>query len=145
MSRHPWHLFATRWPHAHLVVAVLDGAQAGPGPKQALLALMRLVRQQDPVGAYATTIVREAGRPEILLAFQEENDSRTLGNALHAKEVAGVPPWMTRQVIHLDDAAIAAIAASLPSPRLRSRRSASEGSGNMAIQRVARAPNRRFE
>jgi len=145
MSRQSWHLFATRWPHAHLVVAVLDGAQASPGPKQAQLALMRLVRQQDPVGAYATTIVREAGRPEILLAFQEENDARALGNALHAEEVAGVPSGMTRQVIHLDDAAIAAIAASLPSPRARPRRSASEVSGNMAIRRLARAPNRRFE
>ncbi len=118
MSKQSWRLFERRQPRAHLVVVVMDEAD-GAGPKHAQLVLERLVRRHEPSGAYATTIVRESGRPEIFIAFQEERDARTLGDALQAGAPEGVPGWITRRAVELDGAAIAAMAGALPAPRER--------------------------
>ena len=96
MSKQSWQLFERRQPRAHLVVVVMDEAE-GAWPKHAQLVLERLVRRHEPSDAYATTIVRESGRPEIFIAFQEERDARTLGDALQAGAPEGVP----RDGVHL--------------------------------------------
>jgi hypothetical protein len=87
MSRVPWHLFKDRQPRAHLVAAVLRAAPtaADPDPREAQGVLVRLVRAQRPASYYATTVVREAGRPEVNLAFEDKGDARKLADAVEAK------------------------------------------------------------
>ena len=68
MSRVPWHLFQDRKPRAHLIVGVLvlaDGPAGGDELTAAQSVLLRLVRKQKPASDYASTVVRDAGWPEI--------------------------------------------------------------------------------
>jgi hypothetical protein len=139
MSRQSWHLFEGRRPRAHLVVAVIN-AETGPGPRHAQLVLERLVRQQQPIGDYATTVVRENGGPEVFLGFQEEGDARTLGEALQAAETGSLRGWMTRRIAQLDRAVIAAIVASLPAPRVRPKETSEELNRRPRIRGSSRAP-----
>jgi hypothetical protein len=73
MSRVPWHLFNDHHRRAHLVVAVLRADQLGgePNPRAAQIVLARIVKIQKPSSYYATTVVREAGRPQVQLAFED--------------------------------------------------------------------------
>jgi hypothetical protein len=59
------------------VVAVLRAAPtaADPNPREAQGVLVRLVRAQRPASYYATTVVREAARPEVHLAFEDKGDA----------------------------------------------------------------------
>ena len=68
--------------------------------------------------ALSAPLVRKTLAPEIFIAFQEERDARTLGDALQAGAPEG-PGWITRRAVELDGAAIAAMAAALPAPRER--------------------------
>ena len=97
MSRVPWHLFKDRQPRAHLVAAVLRAAPttADPDPREAQGVLVRLVRAQRPASYYATTVVREAGRPEVHLAFEDKGDDRKLADAVEAKATTNYPGWAT--------------------------------------------------
>jgi hypothetical protein len=73
MSRVPWHLFQDRQPQAHLIVALLEQPEGPVGGNELTAAravLKRLVSKQKPVGDYATTLVRDTGRPEVYFAFQ---------------------------------------------------------------------------
>jgi hypothetical protein len=78
MSRVPWHLFNDHHRRAHLVVAVLRADQLGgePNPRAAQIVLARIVKIQKPSSYYATTVVREAGRPQVHLAFEDKGDAR---------------------------------------------------------------------
>ena len=79
MSRVPWHLFQGRQLRADLIVGVLvlaDGPAGGQELTAAQTVLLRLVRKQKPAGDYASTVVRDAGRQEIYLAFEDEGAAR---------------------------------------------------------------------
>jgi hypothetical protein len=67
MSRVPWRVFNDHQSRAHLVAAVLCTVPTGadPDPREAQVLLERLVRIQKPASYYATTVVRDAGRPEV--------------------------------------------------------------------------------
>jgi hypothetical protein len=54
------------------VVAVLCADQLGgePNPRAAQIVLAHMVKIQKPSSYYATTVVREAGRPRVHLAFE---------------------------------------------------------------------------
>ena len=123
MSRVPWHLF-NRQPRAHLVAAVLRAAPttADPDPREAQGVLVRLVRAQRPASYYATTVVREAGRPEVHLAFEDKGDDRKLADAVEAKATTNYPGWAT------EGATVTALAASLPPPRIRPKQLPSDRS-----------------
>src|SRR3981081_2491963 len=83
MSRVPWHLFKGSQPRAHLLVAAMEAdSLVGPDLQTAQSALQRFVRRQKPSSDYATTVVREAGRPEIYLAFDDEDDARKVAAAM---------------------------------------------------------------
>jgi hypothetical protein len=56
------------------VGALDEAATDGDELTATLYVLMRVIRQQKPVGDYAATMVRDAGRPEIYLAFEDEGD-----------------------------------------------------------------------
>ena len=88
MSRVPWSQFLHRQSQAHLVVGVVaqaEGPAAGDELKEVQNLLNRLVRQQKPSGDYASTVVRDAGRPEAWFAFDDETDARKFGDAVQAR------------------------------------------------------------
>jgi hypothetical protein len=89
MSRVPWHLLQERQQRAHLVVAVLRADQLGgePNPRAAQIVLARIVKIQKPSSYYATTVVREAGRPQVQLAFEDKGDARKYEAKPYASEV----------------------------------------------------------
>jgi hypothetical protein len=72
------------------------------------------VREQKPSGDYASTIVREAGRPEVHLGFKDERDARKLAEAVGTQTTNNYPAWTTQQAFEFDVARIAELAASLP-------------------------------
>ena len=87
MSRVPCHPFQDRQPRAHLVVgaaAHAEGQVAGDELKAFHSLLTRLVTKQEPVGDYAATMVRDAGRPEDF-AFEDQGDARQFSAAVKAE------------------------------------------------------------
>jgi hypothetical protein len=98
------------------------------------LVLERLVRKLEPAGTYATTIVRDAGRPQLHLAFEDDADARKLAAIVKARATA-------RWVFKLDGAAVSLLAASLPPPRLRPKKPPPDRSPlSGGIRRGPRAP-----
>jgi hypothetical protein len=88
MSKVPWHLFQDRQPRVHLVVGAVLQPNRPVGSNELTAArsvLIRLVRAQKPASYYATTVVREGGRPEVHLAFADKNDARKLADVVEAK------------------------------------------------------------
>ena len=79
MPKVPWHLFQDRQPRAHLVVGAIaepDAPIGGSELAEAQVVLRRLGNEQKPAGDYAATLVRDTGRPEVYLAFDDEGDAR---------------------------------------------------------------------
>jgi len=122
MSRVPWPELRSRQSRVHLVAVVqADQPASGPRLKEVQQLLQRLVRARHPVGDYATTIVREAGRPELYVAFAEEGDARKLAAELQAVPTDSYPGWATQRAVHLAGATVQALAASLPLPKTRAK------------------------
>jgi hypothetical protein len=118
-----------------------DQAPGGNGPKYVQLVLERLVRSQKPTSYFATTVVREAGRPEVHLAFVDTGDARKLADAVEAKATTSYPGWASQRAFQLDDATVTALAASLPPPRIRPKQRSSDGSPvARAVRRGPRMP-----
>jgi hypothetical protein len=141
MSRVPWHLFQDRQPRAHLVVGA--GVQATePGGGEELRGvqsvLKRLVTNQKPAGDYAATMVRDGGRPEIYLAFEDEGDARKFAAAVKAEATVSYPGWASQRAFELDGAKLAELEASLPAPRTRPRQGHIDQSA--LVPRVRRGP-----
>jgi hypothetical protein len=63
-------------------------ADADPYPREAQVLLECLVRIQKPASYYATTVVRDAGRPEVHLAFEDKGDAQKLADAVEAEATA---------------------------------------------------------
>jgi hypothetical protein len=116
MSRVPWHLFEERQPRAHLVAGSIEVAADGNELAAALNLLKRLVRQQKPAADYTATMARDAGRPEIYFAFDDEADAREFAALLNAGPAGGHPGWASQRTFELDGAKLAKIEASLPAP-----------------------------
>jgi hypothetical protein len=105
-------------------VAEADGPVGGDELKGVQVILKRLVTSHKPAGDYATTLVRDAGRPEIYLAFEYEGDARKFAAAVKAKASGSYPGWASQRAFQLDGMKLTALAASLPPPRLRSTKTA---------------------
>jgi hypothetical protein len=80
---------------------------------------MRLVRKQDPAGDYAAAVVRDAGRPEVYCAFEDECDARKFAAAVNAKATGSYPGWASQRGFELDGVKVTELAASLPAPKTR--------------------------
>ena len=108
MPRVPWHTFKHRYPQAHLVAASVRAAQlvGSPDLKAAQTTLERFVKTLAPAGDYATTIVRDTGRPEVHLAFADERDARTLADAVHARLSHSDAGWASERAFRLDAASL---------------------------------------
>jgi hypothetical protein len=139
MSRVPWHLFQNRQPRVHLVVGALgEAATDGDELTATLYVLMRVIRQQKPAGDYAATVVRDAGRPEIYLAFEDEGDARKFAAAVKPEAIGSHPGWASQRAFELDSARLAEIEASLPPPKTHVRQGQSDQSS--LAQRSRRGP-----
>jgi hypothetical protein len=116
MSKVPWHLIQDRQPRAHLVVAVVRADQLGgePNPRAAQIVLAGIVKIQKPSSYYATTVVREEGRPQVHLAFEDKGDARKLAATVGAEPTNNYPGWATEWALQLDN--VLALAATLPAP-----------------------------
>jgi hypothetical protein len=109
-------------------VAEADGPVGGDELKGVQVILKRLVTNQKPAGDYATTVVRDAGRPEIYLAFEDEGDARKFAAAMKAKASGSYPGWASQRAFQLNGVKLTALAASLPPPRIRSKKPPSDES-----------------
>jgi hypothetical protein len=143
MSRVPWHLFQDRKPHAHLVVGAIEVAADGHELAAALNLLKRLVRQQKPAADYAASMARDAGRPEIYFAFDDEADARKFAAALNAGPAGSYLGWASQRAFELGGAKLAEIEASLPAPQENPRQR--EADGRRGVRGLRRVPNSRYE
>ena len=139
----PWHLFEERQPRAHLVAGAIEVAADGDELAAALNLLKRLVRQQKPAADYAASMARDAGRPEIYFAFDDEADAQKFAAALNAGPAANYLGWASQRAFELDGATLAKIEASLPAPRDRPRQR--EADESQVVRGMRRAPNGRYE
>jgi hypothetical protein len=141
MSRVPWHLFQERQPRAHLVVGAVVQADGPVGCEELTAAqsvLTRLVRKQEQAGDYAATVVRDAGRPEVYFAFEDEADAQKLAAAVQAEATDSQPGWATQRAFQLDGAKVTVLAASLPAPKAHRNEPPSDGPS--LARRVRRGP-----
>jgi hypothetical protein len=129
MSRVPWPTFKERQPRAHLVVATMEADfLVGPNLQAAQQLLQRFITDQKPSSDYATTVVREAGRPEVYIAFESEGDARRFAAAVNAEPIGSHPGWASQRTFELDSAKLTELETSLPAPRTRPRRQQMEQS-----------------
>jgi hypothetical protein len=149
MSRVSWPLFQDRQPRAHLIVAVIvlaDGPAGGDELTAAQSALLRLARKQKPASDYASTVVRDAGRPEIYLAFEDEGAAREFATVMNAKATGSYPGGTSQRAFQLNGAKVTTLAASLPAPQTRPRHLLADGSSHQrSPRRGARTPFTRPE
>lgn len=147
MSRVPWHLLQDRQEQAHLIAGVVVQADGPPGGDELTAAqsvLLRLIRKQKPACDYASTVVRDAGRPEMYFAFKDERDARKFAAAVKAEAISRHPSWASQQAFELDGARLAEFEASLPPPRTRPRHLPEDGSLlPRPTRRGPRTPNTR--
>lgn len=120
MARVPWHLFKARQPRAHLLVAAMEAdCLVGPDLQAAQSVLQRFVRKQKPSSDYETTVVRQTGRPEVYLAFEDEGDARRVAAAVKAQATVSYSGWASQRALQLDGGKVTALAAALPAPKTR--------------------------
>ena len=144
MPKVPWRLLEGRQARAHLVVGVIaepDAAIGGDELTEAQVVLRRLVNEQKPAGDYAVTLVRDTGRPEVYLAFDDEGDARKFASAVKAKATRSYPGWASQRAFQLNGAKLAELEASLPAPRTRPRQGQIDQSP--LARRSRRSPIRR--
>jgi hypothetical protein len=115
------------------------------GLREVQVVLERLLKKQDPAGDYATAIVRDAERPELQLAFENEVDAGNLASAVHADPNRQPPLEPSRRFVEVDGAMVAALAASLPLARPPARRPPETTDSWARIPHGSRASNRRSD
>jgi hypothetical protein len=146
MSRVPWHFFQNRQEQAYLVVAFISQAEGLPGGSELSGVhgvLKRLLSKQKPAGAYALTVVRDAGRPEVHLAFEAESDARQWVSHVQAQPAGSYPGWASQWEFQLDGEKVAAIEASLPPQKKRLERAPLDQSPlGRGVKRGPRGPAR---
>lgn len=116
MSKVSWLVFRNGHPRAHLVAASVPAARmiGSPDLKSAQFVLERLIKTLPPAGDYATTIVRQAGRPEVYLAFENELDAQKLAELVQAKQARRYPGWTSQRAFQLDAKTLQAMMSALP-------------------------------
>ena len=147
MSRMPMHQFRERHLRPHILAVALPLAEGDgrPGLREVQIVLERLLKKQDPAGDYAIAIVRDAKRPELQLAFDNEGDAGNLASAVHADPNGQPPLEPSRQFVELDGAMVMALAASLPLARPHARRPPETTDSWARIPYGSRASNRRSD
>jgi hypothetical protein len=147
MSRVPWHAFSDRQPRAHLVAASVQADQTADDDLRATQVLLqRLVRKLKPASDYSTTIVRDAGHPEVYFAFDDEADARKFAATVEAGPTGSYLGSASQRAFDLVGAKFRALESSLPSPwRDRRRDPPDKSSLPIRVRRGPRTPVRRYE
>jgi hypothetical protein len=125
MPRLAWSDFVHRHPRPHLVAAILPRREeiGTPEVKACRNLLVRKIAHLAPAGAYAVTVVRGGGSPEIHCAFADEADAMAFAVAMEAKVVARYAGYASQHLFRFDDAASATLHGALPPARLSAKRS----------------------
>lgn len=117
MSSLSWPAFLKNFPNGHLVVAVavdVGADEIGSRRLRGLRDLLhRVIRGLALNGAFALTVSRVAGFPEILCAFETEVDAAAFAALAPTEPADGFPGFATQRVFHLDAPLEAALRAGL--------------------------------
>lgn len=117
MSSLSWPAFLKNFPHGHLVAAVavhVGADEIGSRRLRGLRDLLhRVIGGMVANGAFALTVSRAAGFPEILCGFEAQTDADAFASLAHAGPTDRYPGFATQRVFDLDAALEAALRASL--------------------------------
>jgi hypothetical protein len=119
MSSVSWPSFLKNFPNGHLVVGIAVDVGADEIGSRRLRSLRDLLRQVidglASSGAFALTVSRVAGFPEILCAFESEADAKLLARLAGATPAEGYPGFSSQHVFRLDALLESALRAGLMS------------------------------
>jgi hypothetical protein len=119
MSSLSWPAFLKNFPQAHLVVGVavdVGADEIGSRRLRGLRDLLyRVIGGMAAKGAFALTVSRAAGFPEILCGFEMQIEADALAMLTHAELTDRYPGFETQRVFNLDAELEAALRASLMS------------------------------
>lgn len=106
MSNLPWPAFLKNSPQGHIVAAVAADVGADEIGSRRLRGLRdllyRVSGRMASNGAFALTVSRAAGFPEILCAFEALADADALAELGHAESTDRYPGFATQRVFRLD-------------------------------------------
>jgi hypothetical protein len=119
MSSLSWPAFLKRFPHGHLVsaVAVDVGAdEIGSRRLRGLRDLLhRVIGSLASNGAFALTVSRASGFPEILCGFEAEADADAFASLSGAQPTNRYPGFASQRLFDLDTVLANALRAGLMS------------------------------
>ena len=117
MSSLSWPSFLKSFPNGHLVVAVavdVGADEIGSRRLRGLRDLLnRVIGGVALNGAFALTVSRVAGFPEIICAFETEADAAAFAALAQTEPTDGFPGFVRQRVFHLDAPMEAALRAGL--------------------------------
>lgn len=117
MSSLSWPAFVKSFPQGHIVAAVAVDVGADEIGSRRLRGLRDLLHRVNgrmaSKGAFALTVSRAAGFPEILCAFEAQADADALAELGHAESTDRYPGFATQRVFRLDATLEASLQASL--------------------------------
>jgi hypothetical protein len=113
-----WPAFLKNFPQGHLVVAVAVDVGADEIGSRKLRGLRDLLHRviggmASLDGAFALTVSRAAGFPEILCGFEDETAAEAVAILAKAQPTDRYPGFATQQVFDLDKSLEASLRASL--------------------------------
>jgi hypothetical protein len=117
MSSLSWPAFLKNYPQGYLVVAVavdVGADEIGSRRLRGLRDLLhRVMGRMASNGAFALTVSRAAGFPEILCGFEAQTDADVLAELGHTESTDRYPGFATQRVFRLDAPLEASLQASL--------------------------------
>lgn len=117
MPRRSWSDFVSVHPRRHLVVMSLVGEEEGFKADTARRTISRLINQRVPDVEFALTIVRQAGKQEIHVAFADEAAAATIASAFQARRSDRHEGWASQATAVLDPDTISRLASSAVASR----------------------------
>ena len=118
MARLDWMTFLAAHPQAHLVAAHVP--DANPIVLKRLRRLMQsLIDGEEPIGDYATAIVRRRDITEIQCGFANSADADRVAARFKVKSVPPSGEWLSERCLRLDERAELALEGKAARPRSR--------------------------
>lgn len=119
MAKLTWRQFIDRHPIGHLLVGVVPEAET-PASGNWHLNLMAKLLAQLAKGQYALTMNRQHGALEVHCLFDEESDTKKIGDAVGARASRGDSPSGSQRSFKLDAGTCQIILQALELPHGRS-------------------------